>query len=64
MTDTLLTKLLLGEVAGKNGAIHAYDKMVWTVRSGFLTLFFGGWGLLRKSLVARKPRCWTESDIS
>ncbi|MEP6507598.1 MAG: hypothetical protein ABJC63_05175 [Gemmatimonadales bacterium] len=51
MPGTLLSTLILGEVAGKNGAIHAYDRMVWTVRSGFLTLLFGGWGLLLKSLV-------------
>jgi len=29
--------------------------MIWTVRSGFLTLFFGGWGLLLKSLLEVVP---------
>jgi hypothetical protein len=43
------------EVAGKNAAIASYDHMIWTVRSGFLTLFFGGWGLLLKSLLELEP---------
>jgi hypothetical protein len=48
---SLLEKLILEEVSGKNQAIHAYDKILWTVRTGFLTLFFAGWGVLLKSLV-------------
>lgn len=49
--DELITKIVLGEITGKNQAIHAYDKMIWTVRTGFLTLFFAGWGILLKSIV-------------
>ncbi len=49
--EELITKIVLGEITGKNLAIHAYDKMVWTVRTGFLTLYFAGWGILFKSIV-------------
>lgn len=49
-TDSLIKRLLLDEVSGKNQAIHAYDRMIWTVRTGFLTLLFAGWGLLLSSL--------------
>lgn len=54
MEETYLTKIIQGEIEGKNAAIHAYDKMMWTVRSGFLTLVFGGWGLVIKSAVETK----------
>ena len=45
-------KIVLGEIEGKNLAVHAYDKMIWTVRTGFLTLFFAGWGILLKSILS------------
>lgn len=54
MEETYLTKIIQGEIDGKNTAIHAYDKMMWTVRSGYLTLVFGGWGLVIKSAVETK----------
>lgn len=41
-----IERVVLGEIEGKNAAIHAYDKITWTARSGFLSLLFGGWGLL------------------
>jgi len=44
-------QIILDEIGGKNNAIHAYDHMLWTVRSGFLTLFFVGWGFLLKGLL-------------
>jgi hypothetical protein len=47
-----LEQLILAEVQGKNQAIHAYDGMVWKIRSGFLTLFFGGWSILLKAFVS------------
>ena len=50
---SLLEKLVLEEIGGKNRAIHAYDRMMWTVRTGFLTLFFAGWGILLKALVEK-----------
>ena len=34
----LLQKLFLDEITEKNQAIHAYDRMIWTVRTEFLTL--------------------------
>jgi hypothetical protein len=51
MSEPLLTKLVIEEIKGRNAAIHAYDKMIWTVRSGYLTLFFGAWGLVLKALI-------------
>lgn len=42
----LLKQIILDEIGGKNQAIHGYDKLIWTVRTGFLTLIFAGWGLL------------------
>ncbi len=40
--EELFTKIVLGEISGKNPAIHDYDKMVWSVRTGLLTLYFAG----------------------
>jgi len=54
-----LEKLILDEISGKNQAIHAYDKTMWTVRTGFLTLFFAGWGILLKSLVENPAKAPT-----
>lgn len=31
--------------------IHGYDKYMWTVRSGYLTLVFGAWGVFVKAAV-------------
>lgn len=44
-------KMIINEIAGKKAAIHAYDKIVWTVRSGFLTLVFAGWALVIKAAI-------------
>ena len=33
----VIEKIILGEVEGKNRAAHAYDSIVWKIRSGFLT---------------------------
>lgn len=49
--NELLERIVLGEIEGKNRAIHAYDGMVWKLRSGFLTLLFGGWAILLKGIV-------------
>ena len=52
MTDrSLLEQIILDEIAGKNKAIHSYDRILWTVRSGFLTLFFAGWGLMLNAIL-------------
>lgn len=50
VAESLLKRLVIDEIAGKNQAIHAYNKMIWTVRTGFLTLVFAGWGLLLSSV--------------
>jgi len=47
----LLQKIILDEMTGKNQAIHSYDKMIWAVRTGLLTLLFAGWGILIKSII-------------
>ena len=49
--NSFISKIIIDEIGGKNQAIHAYDKMIWTVRTGFLTVFFAGWGILLKSFV-------------
>ncbi len=51
--DSFLEKTIAAEIGGKNAAIHAYDKMMWTVRSGYLTLVFGGWGFVLKSAIEK-----------
>ncbi|MDH7460663.1 hypothetical protein QEG73_05215 [Chitinophagaceae bacterium 26-R-25] len=48
---TFIEKLVTSEIAGKNAAIHAYDGMIWKVRSGFLTLIFAGWSLIIKTAI-------------
>jgi len=53
---TLREQLVIDEIAGKNAAIHAYDRIIWVVRSGYLSLFFAGWALILKALVeAEQP---------
>jgi hypothetical protein len=39
------------EMDGKNQAIHEYDKMIWALRTGFLTVFFAVWGLIIKAII-------------
>jgi hypothetical protein len=46
----ILEEVILQEIAGKNAAIHAYDGIIWKIRSGYLALVFGGWAILLKSL--------------
>ncbi|GAG39000.1 unnamed protein product, partial [marine sediment metagenome] len=36
---------------GKNKAIHAYDSILWKVRTGFLTLIFAGFGIILTGLL-------------
>jgi hypothetical protein len=47
--NPLLHKIIQDELAGKYAGIHAYDKYMWTVRSGYLTLVFGAWGFFVKA---------------
>jgi len=50
---SFMEKIISDEITGKNTAIHAYDRMMWTVRSGYLTLVFGGWGFVIKSAIEK-----------
>lgn len=55
--DAFLEKVVLGEIEGKNQALHFYDDIVWKIRSGFLTLLLGGWAIVLKGFVeAPDPR--------
>lgn len=49
--NNFIQNLINNEIGGKNSAIHAYDKMIWTVRSGFLTLIFAGWSIVIKTAI-------------
>ena len=61
----LLEKILLNEIEGKNRAIHAYDGIVWKIRTGFLTLLFGAWAILLKGFVeTSQARSSGHVDIS
>jgi hypothetical protein len=51
--ESFMQKIVLDAIAGKNKAVHAYDKILWTVRSGYLTLFFAGWGIILRSIVEK-----------
>jgi hypothetical protein len=61
--DSTITRLALAEVEGKNSAIHAYDQMIWTVRSGFVTLFFGAWALLFQQLLGLQKLSWLHVGV-
>jgi hypothetical protein len=56
----LLEKVVLGEVEGKNKAIHAYDSIIWKIRSGFLVILFSGWAILVKGIVEGQQTSATE----
>lgn len=43
--------IILGEIAGKNAAVHAYDKILWMIRTGYLTLFYGAWAIVLKGII-------------
>jgi hypothetical protein len=51
---TFLEKIISDETAGKNAAINTYDRMMWTMRSRYLTLVFGGWGFVIKSGIEKR----------
>jgi hypothetical protein len=54
--SALLQKIVLGEIEGKNRAIHAYNDILWKIRTGFLTLILGGWAIVLKGIVdAQSP---------
>ena len=37
--------------------------MIWTVRSGFVTLFFGAWALLFQQLLGVQKVSWLHAGI-
>lgn len=37
-----------------NAALHGYDRILLTVRSGYLTIFFGGWAILLSGVAQEK----------
>jgi hypothetical protein len=49
--ESLLENTIMFEMSGKNQGIHEYDKMIWNLRIGFLTVFFAVWSLLIKSII-------------
>jgi len=55
INDTEFIKnFVLTQINGKKEALHAYDKMMWVVRSGYLTLVFAGWGLIIQEAAGNK----------
>jgi hypothetical protein len=46
LKGSLIVKILFNEIEGKNKAVHAYDGIIWKIRTGFLTLLFAGLGIL------------------
>ena len=55
MAERNMKQILLGEIGGKNAAIHAYDRIIWIIRSGYLTLFFLSWGLILRAIIENNP---------
>lgn len=51
--SNLLNQIILNEIGGKNMAVHAYDGIIWKVRTGFLTLIFAGWGIILTGLAQK-----------
>ena len=49
--NPIFYQLLFNELEGKNRAIHAYDSILWKVRTGFLTLIFAGFGIILSGLI-------------
>lgn len=49
--DEKLDRLVMDEIGGKNRAVHAYDSIIWKIRTGFLTLLFAAWGIVLSSLI-------------
>lgn len=50
-TINIRETLVFNEIGGKNSAIHAYDKIIWQIRTGYLSLFFGGWAFILKGAI-------------
>jgi hypothetical protein len=50
---SLRREIILGEIEGKNNAVHAYDRIIWTIRSGYLILLLGGWAIVIKGSIEK-----------
>jgi hypothetical protein len=57
--------MLRAELTGKHNAAQVYDERMWKIRTGFLTLVFGGWAALLgigsgsgSGLDAVRQGCW------
>ncbi len=55
--------LVLGQIEGKNKALHAYDGMIWRVRAGALTLLFAGWGVLLSALASQSQPTLSRDQV-
>lgn len=54
INDDFIKDIISKTIDGKNEALHAYDKMMWMVRSGYLTLVFAGWSFIIKAAIENK----------
>ncbi len=54
-SKTLLDEVVLGEINGKNQAIHAYEGTIWKIRTGLVSLIFAGWAILLKGIIEDDP---------
>lgn len=61
--ETFSKQTVLNEISGKNVAIHAYDKIIWQVRTGFLSLTFGGWTFIIKGAIENGKTILQTSDF-
>ncbi len=55
--QTLFESTIKFEMEGKNQAIHEYDKMIWNLRIGYLTIFFSAFSILLKSVIDKGSLC-------
>jgi hypothetical protein len=60
----LFEEIVLGEISGKHAAIHAYDGIIWKIRSGFLVLVFVGWSMLLKGISEHNLQAERIPDIT
>lgn len=45
-SSNLAEWIVRNEIEGKNLAIHAYDGILWKIRTGYLTLHFSSWAVI------------------
>ena len=59
----IIKDIVIGEIAGKNAAIHAYDKILWTIRTGYLTLFYSGWAIVLNGIINNGGEIKSYSEV-